>query len=702
MATDMEEDRLEYEAEIAYITATSPVQIDHNQGAGTNSDFEFFIEPFVIEPPVTKAPVVTPSVDPVALMQVDLLSADKDSCGEKLVLVPDTPSKSIKEASHTSCIDNSLASPTVPNLKPSSFLPPTSLIPLTPIITPPHYQLDTNLPRTPTENLRRIQQAQNSSPLPRTTSPEMFTSQSSPQVKHKTLVIYGTTGCGKTGLVEKLVHTNPAVFAKVISSTTRQKRANEVNGVDFHFISEQDMSLGITQGDYLEYIQQKRQARKRTQTVFSRLGVNPNKRQPYERRQTASDISFPEAQHNPKAQRIGSEFDLMAMDSPNIGVKMFGTSKQALIDAGQLGKPCVILNVSFKGAQQLHKQGIDATFVLVHTGTTPPKDDQVKPDYVICSDNLKQAYSEFQQYAFQLIDDLNLTQITRFEITKHEWESIPTVEIKSSKEMVMDLPSHIRHVSFSEILAHFQSTDLSPENKLAKAELPKEGIKTRTKLKKKLHGERLLVFSMALCSLNNREKLHLRILQTIYSLLTGSNIYCRRFGMHWKDIGFNGVDPADDLQGVGMFGLAQLTYFLANPRTMSLAREIYYYSRQEPHVIPFCVLSFNMTQIALSALRGGYLTKLANKSDQVVILVNDFYTSLFYQYFKEWRVQNKSMLELGPLIQSVGEFAKKHVQDVFNDLESYLSMKEKLSQGPAVLQEADQKPFSQLDDYSDV
>ena len=703
MAARIEDDKLEYDAEVAYITATSPLQVDHNRGSRSSfSDFEFSLEALSGSP---SKHVINRSFSGSHEIQGKgerSLGVDTIDSAEK-ALEKDESDKSLKKAASSKPPKLLVAIPTASSSETLSTAA-SSLqgSPLSPILTPPHYTLDTSLPSTPKSKLRLIQEAQTSPPSPKAATPKFSTKLDRAQYKYKTLVIYGTTGCGKTNLVEKLVHTNPAVFARVVSHTTRKKRASEVSGVDFHYISEREMSLGIERGDYLEHIQLRKRQNKKTRraTVFSQEPINPQLRQLKERRLTTPEI--PVQDQLLHTHRTDSKFDLTEDDGPVVAGEMFGTTKQALTKATQEGKPCVVLNVSFTGAQQLRREGIEASFVLVHTSAKPPKNDEVNPDYVINSERHNQAYSELQQYAFHLIQDLNLAQTTRYEITKHEWESLPTVEIESNKDSGPHV--QIRPVSFSEILTHFQLADLSKEKKLAKADLPKEGGLTRTKLNKKLHGERLLVFGMALRSLADRDKLHLdlRTLQTIYTLLTGSSINCRRFGTHWRDIGFNGVDPADDLQGVGVFGLAQLIYFLDSPRTVLLAREIFRYSRQEPHIVPFCVLSFNITQIALSALRRGSLTKLANKRDQVIVVVNEFYIATFYRYYQEWKNQNKSILELGPLIQNVGEYSKKHSREIIEDFESYLSKKDDSSNALPALSETDHKPFTQLDDYSDV
>ena len=568
---------------------------------------------------------------------------------------------------------------------------------------------ETTLPGTPRSQLRQIKEAQ-ASPLV-STKPKFRFGES----QYKTLVVYGTTGCGRTHLAQKLVHSNPAVFAKVVSSTTRKRRPSELDGVDFHFVSHQEMSAGIVRGDFVEYIQVRRhkQKDKRQRVTVRHKGGSPppsiqrpaaHKMDEQLRRATLT--SMPQSNDSPVlvvGHRFESVFDLTEEDSPVIGGEMFGTTHQSIATAAQQGKPCVVVNVSTKGALQLKQANVKGSYVLVHSGQNQQEllssVQALKPDYTICSNNMEQAYSQLHQYAFQLIQDLNLAQSTQYEIARHEWDSLPTVEF-DSKESMPQRP--LRPVNFSEILSYIQNCDLKKEKAKAKADLPRVGFFSRAKLAKKLHQERLLVMAVAKCPFNDKDRLHLRTLQTIYSKLTGSNLNCRRFGTHWQDIGFNGVDPADDLQGVGFMGLAQLIYFLDNSQTSALALEIYRYSREEMHRVPFSVLSINFTQLALSALREGCLNKICNKRDQVFVVVNEFYIAAFHRYYQRWHKFRKTVLELGPLLQDVSDQGKSNPKELLDDIHEYIGRKSSGSvPSEALSLPAQENPFTPMDKIID-
>ena len=712
MATSLEDSltsTLEYDAEVAYISATSPVAAAEQRESKTNREPEF---DFSLEAKV--GTVEVPRM--ITSIQEEKEETDDDTQQQ----TPATPVRTTEAGNQESPKEQTetvnLILMSDPKYKKKSTSPdPQKGSHLTPLLPPPHYMLDTasTMPGTPTSKLRLIKEAQSTPPSPKLASPKAKFGDAH---NYKILVIYGSSGCGRTHLVQKLVHSNPAVFAKVVSTTTRKQRANEVDGVDFHFISHKDISTGLARGEFIEYVQIKRQKRdeKRRKSVMSgpdqgSQGTTPPTTTPHHLRskRSATLTQLPTDQSLVTGHRFESLFDLTEEDSPVLGGgEVFGTTHQSLMQATQQGKSCVVMNVSIKGAAQLKKAGINAAYVCVYNKKIPKSGtkQEISPNYTIFADNMERAYIELKQYAFQLIQDLNLAQSTKYEIAKHEWDSLPTIEFESKQSV---LQKKVRPVTFSEILSHFQNADMTKKIGEVKSEQPKRVLshffsRSGTKLSKKLQHEKLLVLAIARCSLNDRERLHLRTLQTIYSKLTGSSLNCRRFGSHWKDIGFNGVDPADDLQGVGFLGLVQLVHFLDNPRTMPIAQEIFRHCREESHQIPFCVLSINFTQIALAALQDGSLNKTCNKRDQVFVVVNEFYMAMFYRYFQKWKSQHKTILELGPLIQETGEYAKANLKEVVHEFDELLTRRDSSSTpNPESLLTAE-NPFTPLDKITDV
>lgn len=70
---------------------------------------------------------------------------------------------------------------------------------------------------------------------------------------------------------------------------------------------------------------------------------------------------------------------------------------------------------------------------------------------------------------------------------------------------------------------------------------------------------------------------HLRMLQTVYSQLTGDKLHgAARMGDHWEKIGFQGGDPSTDLRDLGMFSVLQMVYLVCKHRE----------SADEPALLP--------------------------------------------------------------------------------------------------------------------
>lgn len=66
-------------------------------------------------------------------------------------------------------------------------------------------------------------------------------------------ILSAPAGTGKTTLVQKLIQEFPQVVASV-SYTTRPQRPDEVEGVHYHFVSEEQFTDWISKGEFLEYV----------------------------------------------------------------------------------------------------------------------------------------------------------------------------------------------------------------------------------------------------------------------------------------------------------------------------------------------------------------------------------------------------------------------------------------------------------------
>lgn len=87
------------------------------------------------------------------------------------------------------------------------------------------------------------------------------------------LILAGPAGVGKSTLCDRLVREVPG-FERVVTATTRKPRPNETDGVDYHFISEEEFDRRLAAGDFLEWarIHQKQRSGVLKSTVLDRLG----------------------------------------------------------------------------------------------------------------------------------------------------------------------------------------------------------------------------------------------------------------------------------------------------------------------------------------------------------------------------------------------------------------------------------------------
>lgn len=73
-----------------------------------------------------------------------------------------------------------------------------------------------------------------------------------PNYQHKLILFCGPSGSGKTTIVHHLLKKFPMMRFSV-SATTRPKRENETDGIDYHFLSPEEFRAKISNNEFLEW-----------------------------------------------------------------------------------------------------------------------------------------------------------------------------------------------------------------------------------------------------------------------------------------------------------------------------------------------------------------------------------------------------------------------------------------------------------------
>ena len=67
------------------------------------------------------------------------------------------------------------------------------------------------------------------------------------------LIISGPAGSGKTTLCNQLLAEFSGRIRRIVTTTTRNPRPGEIEGVDYHFLSREAFQTGINNGEFIEW-----------------------------------------------------------------------------------------------------------------------------------------------------------------------------------------------------------------------------------------------------------------------------------------------------------------------------------------------------------------------------------------------------------------------------------------------------------------
>lgn len=131
---------------------------------------------------------------------------------------------------------------------------------------------------------------------------------------------------------------------------------------------------------------------------------------------------------------------------------------------------------------------------------------------------------------------------------------------------------------------------------------------------------------------------HKLVLETIYRKLTNSSGLVPDIGPHWEVIGFQGLDPATDLnRTMGLFALLQMLSFLEEDAALALELHRLSTVTDRPVSIgadsswPFLCVSIGISVDAIQALRSGKLNQECNQRQQVLPIVHELHRAMFFR-----------------------------------------------------------------------
>lgn len=107
----------------------------------------------------------------------------------------------------------------------------------------------------------------------------------------------------------------------------------------------------------------------------------------------------------------------------------------------------------------------------------------------------------------------------------------------------------------------------------------------------------------------------------------------------WKELGFQGTDPATDFRGMGIFALHQLEYLSQSPDT----RRIYQEAQYGPYWYSFAVIGINASAAVVEWLQAGLLDDLLHDYNGPIedmsgrlILLHTIYAQLMLEFHQKW------------------------------------------------------------------
>ncbi|CAF0826831.1 unnamed protein product [Rotaria sp. Silwood1] len=193
--------------------------------------------------------------------------------------------------------------------------------------------------------------------------------------------------------------------------------------------------------------------------------------------------------------------------------------------------------------------------------------------------------------------------------------------------------------------------------------------------------EELLLLTTYPCNMSDR--VHIRILYTIYRRLTNSKeIFYTTLGPHWEDIGFQTSNPETDFRSTGLFSIFFLLYFV-DSMYLPLAKQIYQFSHDEKQQFPFCCIGINLANIVIKYLRRIIsrmnVEKLIDEkqTDHTAIdLSGKLFIALFLNFYLKWKDNFYTIESTQQVLHELEQLIMNRPKILLEEFDNYFQRKQ--------------------------
>ncbi|KAF4705900.1 ELMO CED-12 domain containing, partial [Perkinsus olseni] len=188
---------------------------------------------------------------------------------------------------------------------------------------------------------------------------------------------------------------------------------------------------------------------------------------------------------------------------------------------------------------------------------------------------------------------------------------------------------------------------------------------------KDLAEERDLLLCLTRAHYNPSDlEMHRRVIQTLWRKLTGSHYDCEALGEHWTVIGFQGTNPATDLNRFGgVLNLIHMLYLCDTAPMLSLA--MYEASLRTGADFPFACASIKYTKLAMDIFRSGALSRRCNEGGTVMKVVAHFYAACFWLHCRLWVSHGRTIVDFDRTFKEVEKAATTAPAKLLKEFDSH-------------------------------